>query len=345
MKFTNMVDSEGNILTVNASSFRFATQQDRIQGVNRLRHTMLSALSPFSPDDYSFDWAFQPFGFDDYLLWFTKVRFEGDSPLVKQSQRAIRDPDFQYKDAEQESIFKSVHSAYEKGKTNWYLVYREGIHLTRNMYDMNYVDAELIPPVPIHTFVQMTDENTISEVELHLEELSDKLMYRSAGNDYHNPKCFVQHAFTRQDGDQFDGYVMAGLKQYKELLRGRDAHSNLKTTALFYLNDCRFPEGVYEMYQTLKKQVNQKSPNSPAITNYRGNCVNVCMGEKRTVIFICKHPIHENAVYMINGIRFEKPEELAAYIKSGKCFETPPLWWDEVKCLNKNSKGETRHER
>lgn len=348
MKFTTMCDSGGSLLKVNTSDINFRPMDKRIADLNVFRVEMLKALSPFEPSSRTFDLQLQPFGLEDRLIWFTKLKLEGDSELVKESQKAIKDPDFIYDSEEQEATFRSVFSVFENGKTNWYLLNVESICLTRNIYDMQFIEAKLEAPVPYQAFMDRSERSRITAEEMALKELTDKFKFLAPNKDYRNVEQTMATALSRYEGDTIDGYIQTGMKAFVEKHIGdRDKNSNDKTFALMYLNDSRYSKGEqFEVYKELKAWVEEDSAMKEAhirAGNFRGNRMMIYKSNQPAEIYICKHPIHETPMFLSNGSVLDGMDSIRNFIREQKCFEIAPLWWDEIKLLNTAIKPTARN--
>lgn len=340
MKITDMFDSSGTVVKANTSQIQFMPQNERINGLNKLRVILLPALIPYDANERTFDLMLQPCGFEDRLLWFSKLRLEGDSDLVKQSQNAVKNPDFVYQNEEQKALFHSVFSAFEKGKTNWYLLNAETICLTRNMYDMKFIKAEREAPLPFYSFIERSKTNRISKEELILKEITDKIQYLAPNKDYSDVRFVIQTALPRAEGDKLDGYIAAGLHKFQEReLEGCDEYSNDKTYALMLLNDCRLDKGEqFPIYQELRTWV-KRNPmlRGTSVSSYRENFIRLVSGDNMAEIYICGHPVHGTPVFQVNGTILNGMDEIKAFIENGKCFDAPPPWWQTVTGMNRMS--------
>lgn len=348
MKFTAMCDSKGTLLKVNTSEIAFRPMDKRIEDLNIFRVEMLKALSPFEPSSRTFDLQLQPLGLEDRLIWFTKLKLEGDSELVKESQTAVKDPDYVYDSDEQEATFKSVFSVFENGKTNWYLLNVESICLTRNISDMQFIDAKLEAPIPYRAFMDKSEQSRITTEEMVLKELSDKFKFLAPNKDYHNVEQTMATALLRYEGDTIDGYIQTGMKAFVEKHIGdRDRDSNDKTFALMYLNDCRYMKGEqFGIYNELKAWVDSDPVTKAACIragNFRGNRMKVYRSNQPAEVYICKHPIHETPMFLSNGSILDGMDSIKNFIREQKCFEIAPLWWDEIKLLNTAIKPTARN--
>lgn len=336
VQFTDMFNSKGELVRTNTSKINFASQQVRKDELGLLAAELFEMLTQFKIHPKAFDFALQPYGMDDRLLWFSKMKLEGDSDLVKFSQTAVKNPDYQYKDRNEEAIFKSVVQHKEDGKVVWYLLNVEAICLTRNMQDMRYIKAELEEPIPYFEFMERSKENRISKEELAMEETTDKIKYLAYGKNYFDVRFMLQYAITRKDADDvIDGYIQTGLNHYrKKYLEGCDEWSNDKTYFLMLMNDSRCEE-QYSIYERLKKWCNKPPSGERVAVSYRGNRMILRQGDKNGEIFVSKDPIRETPIFLVNGKVVEDTDSLKAIIESGDVFGLAPLWWDEIKALNK----------
>lgn len=339
VKFTNMYDSKGKLIQTSDSAPSFCPQDKRLRDLGVLAYELLEALAPFKLNPKTFDYIIQPYGMDDRLIWFSKVRLEGDSDLVKLSQTAIKNPDFEYQDAEQEATFKSIFQNMESSKSVWYLLSAETICLTRNMCDAKIIKAEAEKPIPYQLFMDNAKANRITRDELVLGKATDKCKYLAHEKDYNDVRFLFQTALLRSEDDVLDGYIQVGLNHFKKkFLSGADECSNEKTYALMLLNDSRYEE-QYEIFKKLKLWGGKEARiNGERINiSYKNNCMLVkAAGYEQTgEIYICKDPVHEFPVFQMNGKIINGIDAVKAAIESGECFAPSPLWWDEVKALNK----------
>lgn len=339
IKFTNMFDSKGNLVRTNTSDLSFCPQDKRLHDLSVLAYELLETLEPFKPNPKTFDYIIQPYGMDDRVIWFSKVKLEGDSDLVKVSQTAVKNPDYEYQDKEQEAMFKSIFQNMENGKSVWYLLSAETICLTRNMCDMKIIKAEAEKPVPYQMFMDNAKVNRITRNESVLGKASDKCKYLAHEKDYNKVQFLFQSALLRSEDDVLDGYIQAGLNRFKKrFLSERDELSNEKTYALMLLNDSRY-ENQYEIIEELKRWGGKEAriDGERIGISYKNNCVFIRVKSKEQVgeVYIAKDPVHDSPVFQMNGKIINSIDDLKKSIESGECFAPSPLWWDEVKALNK----------
>ncbi len=334
IKYTNMYNSKGKIIRTNTSSLNFCPQDKRLQALSTLANKLLETLSPFNPTPKTFDFVIQPYGMEDRLIWFSKIKLEGDSELVKLSQSAVSNPDYQYQDAEQESIFKSVFSSFENGKTNWYLLNAETICLTRNMCDMKIIKAEAEKPIPYHTFIKESKTNRITRDALVMAVASDKRKYLAHGKNYNDVRFLIQSALSRSENDVLDGYIQAGLNLFKkEHIIDCDEYSNKKSHALMLLNDSRYEKGEQFQVCNILKLWGTKEVKHTTVS-YTGNLMQIKKDDKITEVYVSKSPDSDIPIFQVNGTIIKGIDNLKRAILSGN-FAPAPLWWDEVKTLNK----------
>lgn len=335
MKFTKMFNSKGELLRTDTSEQNFCPQDKRLRDLNILASELYEALAPFKLSPKTFDYIIEPYGMEDRLIWFSKVRLEGDSDLVKLSQKAIKDPDYEYQDKEQEAVFRSIFQNTENGKAVWYLLSAETICLTRNMCDMKVIKAEAEKPAPYHAFMEEAKTNRITKDELVLAEATDKRKYLACEKNYNDVRFLFQAALTRSEDDVLDGYIQVGVNRYKKkLLADRDEFSNEKTYALMLLNDSRY-EQQYEVFNKLKLWgVKEARIDENRIDfSYKGNRFIIKVGEQVGEAYISKDPVHSSPIFQMNGKIIESVDALKEAVMNGECFAPSPLWWDEVKAL------------
>lgn len=340
IKFTNMFNSKGDIVRTNTSKIDFCPQDKRLHDLNVLGHELLEALAPFKLSPKTFDYVIQPYGMDDRLIWFSKVKLESDSDLVKASQTAIKNPNYEYQDKEQEAVFKSIYQSTEGEKVVWYLLSAETICLTRNMCDMKIIKAEAEKPVPYQTFIEDAKENRITKEELTLGKATDKRKYLAYEKNYNDVRFLFQTALPRYENDVIDGYIQLGLINFnKKFLADCDSFSNEKTYALMLLNESPY-EKQFEIFNKFKLWANKeaKIDGNRVAVSYNRNCMTIRVKEQICGIYISKDPIHDSPIFQINGKIIENVDDLKKIVESGECFSPAPLWWDEVLAIyNTNS--------
>lgn len=319
----NAVDSNGNFVRINMTCLHFAPEQKRLDAMNAIRLAILPYLRPFGANDKTFSAALQPFGYEDRLIWFTKIFAESDSDIVKRSQNALNNKNYIYADKDEEYLLRSVFPTTEDGSTRWYLLYAESLCFTHNIYDKKLISAVFEDPVPYYEFIEKNREMRISKREIVLEERTDKMKYLSAKIDFEDPVNVLDIALSRTDEKNLDAYFREGLKELLQAVEKRDKDSNRKTMLLIYLAD----NAVNEQEAS---RVCAEFGTWTGIASSKGNIITVSDGNDEADIFVCKEPDDQRYLFISKGNIFENTELLKEYIQSGQCFEKAPDWWDTI---------------
>lgn len=304
------------------------SQQHSLGGLNQLRTTLLPYLAKLGANDYTFDYVFQPLYLEDRLLCFTKLYVEGDNPLIRIAKEAQKNPDYEYQDEQQKAIFNSVFNTMENGKNAWYVLYAETVCLTRNMCDGQYISVNQEMAVPYYSFFEQAKKEMLTEQELTMEKEIYKKMFVSTGKAYIKPETLLKIALPRKKDNNYDGYMAAGLKKYRELyLSGRDAYSNKKSELLSLIKDsvCRQSE-TFEFFRDLQHRLKDVS------FHYEDNMITVAAQKNKGRVFVFKESKDSPLGCIANGQIFKKPEDLEKYISDGKIFEKVD-WFEQMNDL------------
>ena len=231
------VDSSGNILKVNMANLHYAPINKRLDAMNTIRLKVMPYLRSFGANDKTFSTAIQPFGYEDRLIWFTKIHADSDSSIVKTSQNALNNQNFVFKNKAEEYLLRSVVCDKQSGTTGWYLLYAESLCITRNIFDKKIISAVFEEPVPYERFVIQNREMRISKKEMVLETKTDKMKYLSPNIDFENKESILKIALTRSGDMNLDAYFKEGIKDFLQAIEVRDKESNRKTQLLLYLSN------------------------------------------------------------------------------------------------------------
>lgn len=316
-------DSKGNLQDF--QKIHTVTQQHSLGGLNQLRLTLLPYLAKLGANDYTFDYVFQPLYLEDRLLCFTKLYVEGDNPLIRIAKEAQKNPDYEYTDDNQKAIFNSVYNIMENGKNAWYVLYAETVCLTRNMYDGQYISVNQEMAIPFYAFYEQAKKEMLTPEELTLGKEIYKKMFVSTGKAYSKPETLLRIALPRREDNNYDGYMAAGLKKYRELyLTDRDAYSNKKTEILACMQDniCKKNE-TYEFFREIQGKLKGVS------FHYEDNMIIVAAQKNKGRIFVYKNSKDAPLSFISNGQFFKKTEDLEQYINEGKIFEKEK-WFEEM---------------
>lgn len=329
---TYAVDSSGKTVKAHMENWYFAPENKRLEAINKVRLAVLPYLRPFGANDKTFSVAMQPYGYEDRLIWFTKIHAESDSNIVKSSQNALRNKNYVFESKAEEYLFNSVLSVTENGKTNWYLLYAESLCFTRNMYDKKIINAVFEDPVPYKEFITTYKEMRISKKEMILEERTDKMKYLSPMVDFEKPEKLIEIALTRTADKNLDAYFKESLKGFFQAVENRDKESNTKTMLLMYLTDnAANKRDAFTFYTDLRTWINEEYTGNIEDTSCIDNIIKLNNAKDEADIYVCKRSEYtDEYIFVVNGRVFDEAERLKEYVKSGKCFEKAPDWWSLI---------------
>lgn len=353
MKFTYTVDSNGVISSkFNKTPINIKKFDARKKDLEEVLRKIILNLEDEYPsiNENSAVYMIQPYYITDRILFFTKTQLTKDSNVIKN----LNDDSYKCSSEEEEDYLKSIVAEEDdNGTKSWWYIEVLSLALRRNLYDSEWIEAGMTIPLSYHTVFKNIRDSIIPDIDYNQANSLDKRYYISEKDgslfDYENIKAVSKRAIECKGYSLIDETLYHLVRQYSKDagINDKDRFSNDKQLSILVAKGTIDTKVLYNLYETIKRYLNELYPDTIDKVKYKGNTVNFPYKDKLQTIYLSASLYGTADIsFVLNGNVINGTQKFLEALRNKSIYEKNE-WFDNeiVPLLNEEQQNNSRDEK
>lgn len=347
MRVTYKVDSNGIISSeFNKTPINIKKFDARKKDLEEVLRKIILNLEDEYPsiNEDSAVYMIQPYYITDRILFFTKTQLTKDSNVIKN----LNNPSYKCGSEEENDYLKSIISEEENGSKSWWYIEVLSLTLNRNLFDCEWIEAGMTIPLSYHTVFKNISDSIMPDIDYSNAKGLDKRYYISEKDgsafDYKNIQAVSKRAIECMGYNRIDETLYHLVCQYSKDtgISEKDRFSNDKQLSLLIAKGKIDTNVLYNVYETVKKYLNDLYPDTIDKVKYKGNTVYFTHNDVLQTVYLSASLYGTADIsFVINGNIINGTQKFLEALRNEAIYNKQKWFDDEVVPLL--TKGELRN--
>lgn len=347
MRVTYKVDSNGIISSeLNKAPINIKKFDARKKDLEEVLRKIILNLEDEYPsiNEDSAVYMIQPYYITDRILFFTKTQLTKDSNVIKN----LNDPSYKCGSEEENDYLKSIISEEENGSKSWWYIEVLSLALYRNLFDCEWIEAGMTIPLSYHTVFKNISDSIMPDIDYSNAKGLDKRYYISEKDgtafDYKNIQAVSKRAIECMGYNRIDETLYHLVRQYSKDtgISEKDRFSNDKQLSLLIAKGKIDTNVLYNVYETVKKYLNDLYLDTIDKVKYKGNTVYFTHNDVLQTVYLSASLYGTADIsFVINGNIINGTQKFLEALRNEAIYNKQKWFDDEVVPLL--TKGELKN--